>query len=210
MTDDRKLWRFPDTEVTVRWRPRDRTFAIRWETEDGRYVQSVRVEDADLEQELRSRMDDGTCPIGDDQWPVDVCIDNAVPADERWHPFNYTIIASGFPDVDTPTDVEYFQNPDEAVGFAMDAWASLTYAQRTSMRVMVCEVDDDHPVSGGCGECLWVSEMDPSADEGVWMGVVPVVRSGNSLIVRLTDVCAKLGVRPNEEVEITIRKRRSK
>ena len=201
MTEERNVWTFPRHGVVVRWKPREHRFVIRMGKGGERSVQSVRVKDSEVVRTLMSAMDNGRCPEGDDAWPVAVCRENSIPADGRWHIATYAVIT----EADGKEDVGYFFGYMEAVASAMDAWSS---ADGTDVRVMACEIADDFPVTGSYTCCLWSSDQDAVPDEDTWRGTLPVVISGNSLVIRVTDICSKLGISPNEQVEVTIRRRK--
>ena len=201
MTEERNVWTFPRHGVTVRWKPREKRFIVRMGKDGGRFVQSVRVKDPEVVRTLMSAMDSGRCPVGDDAWPVAVCRENSLPADGRWHTPPYAVVSE--PSADGDRQVEYFTDPVEAVDAAVNAWSS---ADGSHVRIIACEIADDFPVTGSYTSCLWASDRDTVSDEDTWRGTLPVVISGNSLVIRVTDVCSKLGISPNELVEVTVRR----
>lgn len=207
MTRESRIWAFPDQGVRVRWKPRTHEFEIRLEDNGNRYVQTVYVRDRAMADELVSAVAGGRCPVGDEQWPVQVCIGNAVPVGERWDPCGYAVIAIPFADSELVPDTEYFADPMGAVDFAMDAWGSMGKVERGAYSVMACEIPPDYPVSNRWTSCLWTSD-DGSQDELSWTGPLTVTRYGNSLVIKVTDICSKLGITPGEDVDVTVRKRR--
>lgn len=207
MTRESRIWAFPEQGVRVRWKPRTHEFEIRLEDDGDRYVQTVYVRDGDLADRLVYAVAGGRCPLGDDQWPVPVCIGNAVPVGVGWNPCGYAVITVPSTGTGQVPDAEYFADPDEAVDFATDAWDSLGRTGRATCRVMACEIPLDYPVSRRWTACLWAPD-DGSSDDASWVGPLTVTRYGNSLVLKVTDICTKLGIAQGEDVEITVRKRR--
>lgn len=207
----RYTWRFRDDNIVVSWKPRDRVFEIKFDPGLGqRRLQTVHIPDGDdwLALKLMDLMNHSYNPRFDldGVWPDKVCYENAIPTDDHWHRRKFASVLVDISDPDAPVSVMYTDDADEAVEHAMVRWAEMDDGIRAVSKSMAVKITNDFPVSHRYTVCMWMSESYPS--ETCWTGFLPVVRSGNSMIVRLTEVCKRLGIEPGEEVEISVRRRK--
>lgn len=206
-SERRTEWTFDGAEV--RWSSRRKCFRIMFSGDDAHRVQSVSVTDPGKASEIINSLDAGVCPTASSPglWPVAVCPENAVPSDSGWNICRYAVARfdSSMSRIIPPTG--YTNDPDLAVEEAMHVWDSMSEQERSSSIVMACEIADDFPATFEWVSCLWVSDPDLN-NEGVWSGTLTVARSGNSAILRISQICDRLGLTVGDDVEVVIRRKR--
>lgn len=198
-----RSWAFPSEKMQVRWLPRSGCFKVLMDTDEGYFLQTVPAKGKALPARLIKSLDSGQSPRMSGIWPVTVAAVNAIPADKDWRfcRFACLIVPS---DGGRHISARYHVSPDDAVMDAMDMWASLDGRDRSDFTVIACEVAPDFPISLTYST-IWMPEEGCGC--GAWTGTLPVMQSGNSLVVRITAACSALGVSPGEEIDVSIRRR---
>lgn len=206
MSSRRMQWTFDGLKVL--WMPRMRVFRIMFSDDGGHSVQTVPVDDTKRIAEIKRSLDAGMCPTDSPEglWPVPVRPDCAVPSDSEWRIRRYAVaVFSAESELMPPTG--YTDDPDGAVEEAMRIWDSMTDDERSACTVMACEIRDDFPVSHEWESCLWVSDPE-MFNEGAWSGTLRIAKSGNSAVLRISQICDRLGLSVGDDVEVVIRRRR--
>lgn len=199
---DVESWDFPSEKVRAKWLPRNGCFKILMEMKGRFFLQTVPMKPGRAATRLRASLYAGECPCGSGKWPVPIDPEYAVPAYSDWSSCRYASMV--FPvEGGDPVSIRYHVHPEDAVMDSMDEWSAMNAEARSEFTVMACEIMPDFPVSRGCS-IIWIPDKGGECD--AWAGVLPVLRYGHSLIIRVTEACSALGAGQGEELEVVLRR----